>query len=133
MHNPVSSGRRSILCRFALALTPALVACDSKPDGPIEWAALEIDTSTLIRVEPSANEQLRFHKDGTVSATFVQPDGLAVAPILYWRIQARKLILSESPAGTALMAMDDPRMEGGQLAALDTAGKVGKYKISRFF
>lgn len=130
MQPPTQPSRRSLLVGVTLGAILPLGACTRLPNGPIEWSAISNEslTLTLIRIEPGPNHQFRFNRQGTVAASFIQPNGMVVAPLLYWRAEGKLLIISEQPGGHALMTLAEPYVKDGLLIATESTGAKATFK-----
>ena len=111
----------------------AVSACSKREDGPVAWEALDVGSLTLVRQEPSPHHEFHFQRGGTVGASFIQPNGLVVAPLLYWRIEGKALLLSEVPGGPAMVRLADPTMKDGELLVREASGQQSRFKIKAFF
>ncbi|MFZ4539931.1 hypothetical protein [Propionivibrio sp.] len=105
--------------------------CTQLPDGPIEWSAIGNESHTLIRIEPAPSHEFRFNNQGHVAASFIQPNGSVVAPLLYWRVEGKLLIISEQPGGSPLMTLADPSAKDGDIFATESSGTKAKFKYRR--
>ena len=128
MSTSSSPSRRSLLTTLLLCATLSFNSCTRLPSGQVEWSAIGDESLTLIRIEPAPNNQFRFDRQGRIAASIIQPNGMVVAPILYWRAEGPVLIISEQPGGPALMTLAEPFVKDGILIATESNGLKAKFK-----
>jgi len=122
MRTTATPSCQSLLAGLTLCVMFLLSACARLPDGPIEWSAIGNESHTLIRIEPAPSHEFRFNMQGHVAASFIQPNGSVVAPLLYWRVEGKLLIISEQPGGSPLMTLADPSAKDGDIFATESSG-----------
>ena len=133
MQTTAKPNSRSLLAVLSLGAIVLMSGCTRLPDGPIDWSAIGKESHTLIRIEPAPSHKFRFNMQGHVAASFIQPNGSVVAPLLYWRVEGKLLIISEQPGGSPLMTLADPSAKDGDVFATESSGTKAKFKYRRFF
>ena len=100
---------RSLLLASLIALAHAPGCAQGKPGNSTSWLELKMETLELERVDPTSYEVLRFAPDGIVAATVGTKGGPLTGPVLHWRLEGDRLVISASPKSSGHDVLRDPR------------------------
>jgi len=113
-----------------LAASPFLGCSRVEKEVPTDWKSLALPGKSLELIDEKYVENYRFAEDGMAIATFGLKDGAVAGPIVYWKIEENRLVISIDPESEILQELVSPSIRGSVVTATRKSGAKAKYKFA---
>ena len=92
---------------------------------------MDLPTLRLKLVDVQRYEVFTFRAGGIVAATLGATDGALTAPVLYWRVVGRTLIISVEREGRPFVELGAAQLSGSVLSVSRGDGVAVRYRVER--